>query len=192
MALHAKRKKTNKINKVLISIFPILVLLVLISWSWLLLYFPYISNRAEFFIKGHLSKIFVASEDLKKLDSTDQSKQQSGDNTEDQNFLGPEGSPDNKNQSKDTSKSGDKNSEKEDQRPTIRLQIYEGPVYSASDDTCYYVVRAVVTGKPTPTIKFSKDDSSGALDLDKVKINLTRNMRTYTLTATASIGRAHV
>ena len=178
MAKHVKRKKTERINKILIPVFSILGLLLLVSWSWTLLYNPLISTKAEFFIKAHLSKIFIASDNTNTLDSTDSSTLHSTD-TEKEDALGPEGSQNKKSTSDNTSESTDK-------RPTIKLQIYEGPVYSAADDSCSYVVKALVTGKPSPAIKFSKDDSSGSLGTDKAKINLKRNMRTYTLTATAS------
>ena len=32
--------------------------------------------------------------------------------------------------------------------PKIRLEIYDGPNYSESDDMCYYKVEAIVTGMP--------------------------------------------
>jgi len=73
----------------------------------------------------------------------------------------------------------------EKEAPTIELEIYEGPTYSAGDDVCYYRVKATVTGKPAPTVSFSKDDSGGAWGSKKVQINLTRDHPSYTLTATA-------
>lgn len=68
--------------------------------------------------------------------------------------------------------------------PTIELEIYEGPTYSAPDDICYYRVKAVVTGKPSPSVDFSKDDSLGTLGEMNAQVNLNRG-DTYTLTATA-------
>jgi hypothetical protein len=68
--------------------------------------------------------------------------------------------------------------------PTVKLEIYEGPVYLPADDIYYYRVKAVVTGTPTPTITFSKDDSGGAWGTDKVQINL-RSGQSYTLIAVA-------
>lgn len=78
--------------------------------------------------------------------------------------------------------------EKEEEKtpPTIELKIYEGPTYSAADDVCFYRVEAIVTGNPTPTVSFSRDDSGGAWGSKKVQINLKRNSPTYTLTATAT------
>ena len=70
--------------------------------------------------------------------------------------------------------------------PTIKLEIYEGPTYSAGDDICYYRVKATVTGDPTPTVSFSKDNSGGVWGLLKTQINLTRNTPNYTLTAMAT------
>lgn len=76
--------------------------------------------------------------------------------------------------------------------PTIKLEIYEGPIYSAGDDICYYRVKATVTGNPAPNVSFSKDDSGGVWGSLKTQINLTRNTPNYTLTATAknSAGQA--
>ncbi len=67
--------------------------------------------------------------------------------------------------------------------PTIKLEIYEGPTYNATDDICYYRVKATVTGNPAPTVSFSKDDSGGAWGSKKVQINIHR-LLPYVLTAT--------
>ncbi|MCG2789465.1 MAG: PKD domain-containing protein [Actinomycetia bacterium] len=68
--------------------------------------------------------------------------------------------------------------------PAIKLEIYEGPTYSAGDDICFYRVKAVVTGKPAPTVKFSRDDSGGVWGTKKAQVNIHRG-ETYKLTATA-------
>jgi len=70
--------------------------------------------------------------------------------------------------------------------PTIELEVYEGPIYSPTDDICYYRIRAIVTGEPYPVIDFSKDDSLGSLGPDKAQINLKRDSKTFILTAVAS------
>ena len=75
--------------------------------------------------------------------------------------------------------------------PTIELEIYEGPTYSAGDDICFYRIQAVMTGKPSPTVKFSKDDSGGAWGTKKAQININRG-ETYTLTATAKNSEGQV
>jgi len=69
--------------------------------------------------------------------------------------------------------------------PVIELEVYEGPLYSSPDDICYYRVKAIVTGEPSPQIVFSKDDSLGSLGPDKAQVNLSRDNKTYVLTATA-------
>ena len=74
----------------------------------------------------------------------------------------------------------------EKEAPTIELEIYEGPTYSAADDVCYYRVKAVITGKPSPTIEFSRDDSHGAWGSKKAQVNLTRDVPTYTLNVSAT------
>ncbi len=76
--------------------------------------------------------------------------------------------------------------EEQKEAPTITLEIYEGPIYSSSDNVCYYRIKAVVTGDPTPSVVFSKDDSGGAWGSKKVQINLGDPTETYTLTATAT------
>ena len=68
--------------------------------------------------------------------------------------------------------------------PTIKLEIYEGPTYVPAGDICWVRVKAVVTGKPAPTVKFSKDDSGGVWGTKKVQVNIHRG-ETYTLKATA-------
>ena len=70
--------------------------------------------------------------------------------------------------------------------PTITLEIFEGPTYSAGDDICYYRIKATVTGDPAPTVSFSKDDSGGVWGPLKTQINLKRNSPNYTLTAKAT------
>ncbi|MHB8278563.1 MAG: hypothetical protein ACYDIA_13035 [Candidatus Humimicrobiaceae bacterium] len=68
--------------------------------------------------------------------------------------------------------------------PTINLEIFEGPIYSAGDDICYYRVKATVTGNPAPDVYFSKDDSSGAWGKNKAQVNL-KNGERYDLVVTA-------
>lgn len=76
--------------------------------------------------------------------------------------------------------------EEQGEAPTITLEIYEGPIYSSADDVCYYRIKAIVTGNPTPVVEFSKDDSGGSWGSKKVQINLGDPAETYTLTATAT------
>jgi len=76
--------------------------------------------------------------------------------------------------------------EEEKEAPTIELEIYEGPLYSATDNICYYRIKAIVTGSPAPTVEFSKDDSNGAWGPKKSQVNLHDPGETYILTATAT------
>lgn len=71
------------------------------------------------------------------------------------------------------------------QAPTISLEIYETG-YSSADGVCYSRVEAKVTGKPTPTVTFSKDDSGGAWGSKKCQVNLDDPGDSYALTATAT------
>jgi hypothetical protein len=70
--------------------------------------------------------------------------------------------------------------------PTLTLEIIEGPTYSASDDVCYYRIKANVSGNPTPDIEFSKDDSNGAWGQFVAQVNLEDPSDTYNLTVTAT------
>jgi len=67
--------------------------------------------------------------------------------------------------------------------PTLKLVVYEGPVIVDSD-LCYYRIEVVVSGNPSPVIKFSKDDSNGAWGENKAQINL-KNGESYNLIVTA-------
>jgi len=69
--------------------------------------------------------------------------------------------------------------------PTVALRIYEGPLYSKSDDICYYRVIADISGDPFPKVIFNKDDSLGSLGPGKAQINITRDSQSFTLNATA-------
>jgi len=101
----------------------------------------------------------------------------------------PDTSSEKKEDNKDKDNNKDKNDEDKDNTlnspPTIKLEIYEGPLYSEADDICYYRIKANVTGEPSPEISFSKDDSLGSLGPDKAQVNLKRDSMAYTLTATA-------
>jgi len=69
--------------------------------------------------------------------------------------------------------------------PTITLEVYEGPLYSADDDVCYWRVKAIVDGNPNPTVSWSKDNSDGSFGNKKAQVNLDRG-ESYTLKATAT------
>jgi len=69
--------------------------------------------------------------------------------------------------------------------PAISLAIYQDATYSSADDVCYYRIEATVTGSPTPSVEWSRDDSRGAFGNRRAQVNLSRG-QTYTLTATAT------
>jgi hypothetical protein len=69
--------------------------------------------------------------------------------------------------------------------PTISIEIYEGPTYSPSDGVCYYRIKATVTGSPSPSVNWSRDDSHGSWGSKKCQVNLESPSETYTLTGTA-------
>lgn len=72
------------------------------------------------------------------------------------------------------------------EEPSIKLVIYEGPVYSQADDVCYWRVKAIVTGVPTPVVEFNRDDSGGAWGSKKSQVNLANPTDSYSLSATAT------
>ena len=172
MAIHAKKKR---INKLWIIVFSVLGLLFIASWVWLLLYFPPVSNRAEGFIKNYFGRIFnpgVAGETVSTEEASETVSDSDTGGNQDQEKSDPEN---------DMSLATEQNT-----KPTIRLVIDEGPAYDEKAGACYYIVRALVTGIPEPDIKFSKDDSAGSLGSERARVNLKTNLRTYILTATAA------
>ena len=78
--------------------------------------------------------------------------------------------------------------------PTLKMEIYDGPDYSESDDMCYYRVEATVTGMPEPVIEFDdNDDNVDLLGSGRVEVGVEAG-DSYTLDATAtnSAGTASV
>lgn len=75
--------------------------------------------------------------------------------------------------------------------PTIELKVHVGPLYSQSDQLCHYTIEAIITGEPSPTVEFSRDDSNGGEGKYKVEIGVKIN-ESYNLTAKAknSVGEA--
>ena len=69
--------------------------------------------------------------------------------------------------------------------PTLKLEIYDGPDYSESDDICYYRVEATATGMPEPEVEFSTDDNVDPLGSGRVEVGVEAG-DSYTLTATAT------
>jgi hypothetical protein len=85
----------------------------------------------------------------------------------------------------ETGEEEEESAEEDKEAPTISLEIYEAE-YSSADGVCYSRVEAKITGKPTPTVEFSKDDSGGAWGSKKCQVNLNDPGDTYTLTAAAT------
>jgi len=61
------------------------------------------------------------------------------------------------------------------EKPSVKLNIINGPEYAQDGLICYYWVKAEVTGNPAPQVDFSKDDSKGSLGGKIVQINLTQD-----------------
>ena len=84
----------------------------------------------------------------------------------------------------DETDEADSEEEADAEAPTISLAVYEGPTLSGT--ICYSRVEATVTGSPSPTISFSKDDSLGSFGNKKAQVNINNPGDTYNLTATAT------
>lgn len=174
---HSKKKSFIKDGN-LKYLIPVIVLLIfaIASWSWLLLGFTSVSNFAEPYINKY----------LKGLMEGRQVSAQTSQDTNPATTQGGDGSEADDNSPAATDEKNAPTTEKDNKRPTIKLQIYEGPKYSESEDACYYMVKAVVTGDPKPSVMFSKDDSGSTAGPDSARVNLKRGTKTYTLTATAT------
>lgn len=71
--------------------------------------------------------------------------------------------------------------EEEKITPTVKLIIHEGPIYLKEDNICFYRIKAIVGGKPSPKIEFSKDDSNGTWGKNISQINLFNTNDSYEL-----------
>jgi hypothetical protein len=67
--------------------------------------------------------------------------------------------------------------------PTISLEIYQDA--TPTDGICFYRVQANVTGNPSPSVTWNKDDSGGAWGTRKAQVNLNDPSETFTLIGTA-------
>ena len=74
----------------------------------------------------------------------------------------------------------------DDEAPTIKLEISDGPTFSEEDNTCSYEIEVIVTGTPEPDIEFTLDDNVSLLATEKAKVVLSDTSDTYTLNATAT------
>jgi hypothetical protein len=74
--------------------------------------------------------------------------------------------------------------EEEKTAPTIDLEIYLDA--TPTDGICYYRVQANVTGNPSPSVSWNKDDSGGAWGSRKAQVNLHDPSETFTLVGTAT------
>jgi len=74
----------------------------------------------------------------------------------------------------------------ENEAPTLKLKISEGPIFSEEDGECYYEIEAIVVGTPEPDIEFILDDNASLLAKDKVKVALNDSNDTYVLEANAT------
>lgn len=177
---HAKKRAVNwKIIIIIISSLAVLALAFVIY-----LYFPIIFK----FIDDKVISLFSGPSDaIVEEVGTEDDPGDIQDNSEISGQEDPEkettGTSDDKEMTEEE-KDGEK--DEDNSTPTISLKIYEGPLYSKSDDICYYRIIADVSGEPFPEITFSKDDSLGSLGPGKAQVNLTRDNQSFTLGAVAN------
>jgi len=69
--------------------------------------------------------------------------------------------------------------------PTLKLEIYDGPDYSESDDICYYRLETIATGLPDPEVTFGDADNVNPLGSGRVEVGVEVG-DSYTLTAIAT------
>jgi hypothetical protein len=174
-------------NPFLISVI-ILAVIAVLAWSWLALLSPNFSKKAEPYVNKYFAPIisFLSFSSGKNQAQDSSIAQESMDNTgvaTDKNTQSSDKSSNSSATNKENS--GSLETVKDDKKPSLKLQIYEGPTYSAEGETCSYSVKAVITGDPTPVVQFSRDDSKGTLGPKTTLISLKRNATSYTLTATA-------
>ena len=184
MENHSPKKSNSTKKEKLYFLIPIIILvfIALASWSWLILLSPPVSSYAEPYINKYFKNLVssdVTDSAQAEKETTVTAADETGNNKKPSNKESVETSTEVT--AKETSTTQVASS-----KPSIDLQIYEGPVYSAADDTCYYRIKAVVTGNPKPEVKFSRDDSKGSLGPGTTQINLKRNASSYALTATAT------
>ena len=173
---HAKKRVINW--KVIITIISSLAVLALAYVIYL--YFPIIFK----FIDDKVLSLFSGSSDIVVEEAiTEDNPGDIEDNIEISGQEEPEEEPVEEIVVEEESE--EEEDEKNESLPTISIRIYEGPLYSKSDDICYYRIIAEVSGEPSPEVTFSKDDSLGSLGPDKAQINISRNSGSYTLSATA-------
>jgi hypothetical protein len=126
-----------------------------------------------------------AAETEEKI-GTGEETEESQEELQEEEQQSPEVSEENEPSEEDGEEEEEEEGQADYKEPAIELEVYEGPIYSSSDDVCYWRVRADVTGVPTPAVEFSKDDSHGAWGSRKVQVNLEDPSDSYTLTATAT------
>ncbi|MES0342096.1 MAG: hypothetical protein ABUK08_07265, partial [Candidatus Humimicrobiaceae bacterium] len=173
---HAKKRAFNwKIIIIIISSLAVLAVAYVIYW-----YFPTILK----FIDNKVLSLFSGSSGTIVEEAiTEDNPGGIEDNIEISGQEEPEEEP--VEEIVEEEESAEEEDENNKSLPTISIRIYEGPLYSKSDDICYYRIIADVSGEPFPEVIFSKDDSLGSLGPDKVQINIHRDSTSYTLSATA-------
>ncbi len=195
-----KASNTKKESCKYIAVIVIFLILAILSWSWLFLLNPNISSRAEPYLIKYFPNFEKVVDKIKsnwytmlvsfgivKLDSSRNTNQVIADLSE-SGIVSSESSkiPKDKNSASANNTANNSKADKDLNKPTLKLTIYEGPSFNKEKQTYYFKVKAVVSGNPTPTVQFSRDDSKGALGPYDTLINFRSNEKSYVLTAVAS------
>ena len=173
---HAKKRVVNW--KIIITIISSLAVLALAYVIYL--YFPIIFK----FIDDKVLNLFSGPSTVVEETAIDDNPEDIQDNTEISGQEDPEEETTGTSDDKEMTEEEDGEEDEDNSMPTVSLKIYEGPLYSKSDDICYYRIIADASGEPFPEITFTKDDSLGSLGPGKVQINISRDSGSYTLSAT--------
>jgi len=161
------KKKTIAITLGSIAGIAVIVLCVL----YFQVIFSFISSKID-----ALSSWFSGGSSVENSEVSDEAGETAveGDNT-----------PDNmEEESPEESEDEPEEEEEEKKAPTIELEIYQNA--TLEDSVCYWRVRAVVTGDPTPEIDWNRDDSLGSFGDAIAQVNLNDSGETFTIVATAS------
>ncbi len=165
---------------IIIGILSALIVILAVV-AFLLFYTPIISNIFEKKTAEEKEAEEVVSEEeeeeeTEKLDTSEAEEEEETTTTEEEE----------EEEEEEVATTTEEEEEEEKTAPTISVEVYEGPTYSASDSICFYRVKATVTGNPSPSVTWSKDDSGGSWGTRKAQVNITSPDETYNLTATAT------
>jgi hypothetical protein len=165
----------KKLYIIIATISALIVILAVLAFF--LFYTPVISNIFE--KKTAEEKEATETEELDTTENEEEEKEEEAEKVDTDEAKEAE-------EEEEAATTEEEEEEEEKTAPTISIEVYEGPTYSAPDNICFYRVKATVTGNPSPSVTWSKDDSGGSWGTRKAQVNITSPDETYNLTATAT------